>query len=225
MRVRVGWKVPHCLRHFCPNSAKRRKPWHPLPRPLPQSFPMASGGHLCPPIHPCRHAALSPGPLVCSVSPSPPFPPTHGRATSSRPLSAEEWAVAKGRRRRRRAPHPRADQQSTPHQRWEMAQAKVPELEKKRGEGSQGQRGGWPKELQRKLGAPTASSPGPLSATETPPLHANLPYVWVSASSGSQYGGQREPRKQTGNGVPQGRSFWETHMSTPPPMQQHLDCS
>lgn len=60
LRVRVGWQVPHCLRHFCPNSAKRRKPWHPLPRPLPQSFPNGFRG-----------ASMSTHPSLPTCSPEP----------------------------------------------------------------------------------------------------------------------------------------------------------
>lgn len=104
------------LKTFCPNSAKRRKPWHPSPRPRP--IPHGFRGHLCPPIHPCRHAALSPGPsgLLCPSPPSPP-PPSEGYLL---PPSLP-CGVGTGKEGRRRAAHPSADQQSTPHQeggRW-----------------------------------------------------------------------------------------------------------
>lgn len=119
LRVRVGWQVPHCLRHFCPNSAKRRKPWHPLPRPLPQSFPNGFRGASMsthPSLPTCSPEPRATGLLCFSLSSLPSHSGEGHFLPPSLSLSAEEWAVAKGRRRRRAA-HPRADQQSTPHQR------------------------------------------------------------------------------------------------------------
>lgn len=115
-----------------------------------------------------------------------------------------------------------------------MAQAKVPELEKKKeGKGVPGQKGGWPKELQRKEEHQPPLPPGPPTKchlSKHPHSGACPPRVWVSAMSGSEErGGQRLERAQKTDGKqgPKGaEALEEAHAHPPrPPVQQHLDCS
>lgn len=104
------------LKTFCPNSAKRRKPWHPSPRPLPHS-PWLPGASMS--THPSL-PTCSPEPraLRSALSlPALPSPPSEGYLL---PPSLP-CGVGTGKEGRRRAAHPSADQQSTPHQeggRW-----------------------------------------------------------------------------------------------------------
>ena len=136
LRVRVGWQVPHCLRHFCPNSAKRRKPWHPSPRPLPHS-PWLPGASVS--THPSL-PTCSPEPRALWSAPSlshPPFPPPSEGYLLPPSLPC---GVGDSQREEEEGSSPkcRPTEHSSPGG-WEVAQAKVPELEKRRGErGSRG---------------------------------------------------------------------------------------
>lgn len=117
------------LKTFCPNSAKRRKPWHPSPRPLPHS-PWLPGASMS--THPSL-PTCSPEPraLRSALSlPALPSPTLRGLPPPSL-SSLRSWHWQR-REEEGSSPKCRQTEHSSPGG-WEVAQAKVPELEKRRG--------------------------------------------------------------------------------------------
>lgn len=174
--------------------------------------------------------------LWSALSLPPSLPPTHGRATSSLPLSPVEWAVGDSQKEEEgSSPKCRPTEHSSPGG-WEVAQAKVPDLEKRRGEGGPRGRGAAGlksfKGKRRSTNRPLPGAPTKCHSSRHPRSSACLPRVWVSALSGSREGrGQRLERAQKTDGdtVLRGWRLWEklTHTPLRPPaqVQQHLDCS
>lgn len=163
LRVGVGWQVPHCLRHFCPNSAKRRKPWRPLPHPpLPHS-PWLPGASMsthpslptCSPEPRALWSALSlPTPLLL---PSLPLSPLRSYHSQREEAEEEEGSC----------PKCRPTEHSSPGG-WEGLKPKSLNSRKEEGKGAQGQSGAGLKSIKgKKGGAPTTLLPGPqCSATD-----------------------------------------------------------
>ena len=129
LRVRVGWQVPHCLRHFAPIVQSAGSPGPPAPRPLAHS-PWLPGASMS--THPSL-PTCSPEPraLRSALSlPALPSPTLRGLPPPS--LSSLRSGRWQRREEEGSSPKCRPTEHSSPGG-WEVAQAKVPELEKRRG--------------------------------------------------------------------------------------------
>lgn len=180
LRVKVGWQVPHCLRHFCPNSAKRRKPWHPSPRPLPHS-PWLPGASMS--THPSL-PMCSPEPraLWSALSlPSLPSPPTY-RGLPPPSLSPLRSGGDSQREEEEEGSSPkcRPTEHSSPGG-WEVAQAKVPELEKRGGE--RGPRGTGAAGLKSFKGKKEEHQPPPPPGLRLSAIYLSTPFRCLPAQS------------------------------------------